>query len=285
MIVRLIATLLLALMSALAHALPEESRTPGGVAIVPLPTSQAPLRVTTADGQRVAVVRDGERWSAVFGVPLSAALGPHRLRVHTATDVQEVAVEIKAKQYRTQHLKVSPRHVDPAPDDLRRITRERERTTAALMRFSEQRPANFALQAPVAGVRSDSFGSRRVFNGQPRNPHSGMDIAAPKGTPIYAPADGVVVDVGDFFFNGNTVFIDHGHGLITMYCHLETISVQIGDQLERGKLIGKVGATGRVTGPHLHWGVALNGAMVDPALLLVEPEDDANAQDAERSKR
>jgi murein DD-endopeptidase MepM/ murein hydrolase activator NlpD len=251
-----------------AVVLPKESRVPGGVALVPVPgTDIAPNVIFNT--HRVAVVRKDDRWIAVVGIPLAEKPGELKLKVSTPTGTVEVPFAIKDKSYRTQKITVkNQRHVDPNPTDLKRISGETQRSDAALSKFTATAAPSLQLMSPVEGVRSDSYGSRRVFNGQPRNPHSGMDIAAPKGTPIRSPAAGTVVEAGDFFFNGNTLYIDHGDGLVTMYCHLDTIKVKLGDRLAPGDIIGTVGATGRVTGPHLHWGVALNRAMVDPALFL-----------------
>jgi murein DD-endopeptidase MepM/ murein hydrolase activator NlpD len=251
--------------------LPRESRVPGGIAYVEVPGVALPP-VVMADGHRAPVIRRGDRWVAIVGIPLAAEVGERKLIVRTETGRFDVPFHVSDKRYRTQHLTIKDqRQVEPNPEDLARIKAETERSDKALSLYTtDGSPAALSLSAPVDGVRSDSYGSRRYFNGQPRSPHSGMDIAAAKGTPIRAPAAGKVVEAGDFFFNGNTLYIDHGNGLVTMYCHLDKLQVKVGDQLERGQVIGTVGATGRVTGPHLHWGVALNRAMVDPALFLDE---------------
>ena len=264
-----------ALMPSMADAalvLPKNSAVPGGVLTfkVDAPPDRAP--VVTLDGNRAMVVRDGNAWVAVVGIPLSTQPGKVAVEVHSGMDAPvKREFEISSKAYKEQRLKVSKKHVDLAKTDLTRVNDEKSRIQDALGTFTDEVPASLRLAQPVPGVRSSSYGLRRFFNDQPRNPHTGMDIAAPTGTPIAAPADGRVADAGDFFFNGNTVFLDHGQGLVTMYCHLSAIGVKPGQVVKQGDVIGKVGATGRVTGPHLHWGVTLNRTMVDPALFL-EPE-------------
>lgn len=252
----------------LAGTLPHESRVPGGIALVPIPGGEEAPTVMY-DGHRTAVLRQEGKWMAVVGIPLAAKVGAQKLQVIAPTGRLEVSFDLADRRYRTQRLTLkNQRQVEPLKSDLERIEKEQARSNAALSLFTVADTPELSLAAPVAGVRSDSFGSRRIFNGQPRNPHSGMDIAAATGTPIHAPAAGKVVEAGNFFFNGNTLYIDHGFGLVTMYCHLDSIAVKVGDAVSPGALLGTVGATGRVTGPHLHWGVALNRAMVDPELFL-----------------
>jgi murein DD-endopeptidase MepM/ murein hydrolase activator NlpD len=137
-----------------------------------------------------------------------------------------------------------------------------------MSRWTDEQPETLRMQQPIPGVRSSSFGMRRIFNGESRNPHSGMDIAAPVGTPVRVPLAGTVIDTGNYFFNGNTVFVDHGRGMISMYCHLSAIDVKPGERVAVGTTLGAVGMTGRVTGPHLHWGLSLNRAWVDPELFV-----------------
>lgn len=252
-----------------AAPLPAARAVPGGVALFAVGAAEQPPPVVWFGDRRVLVRESAGQWIAVVGIPLAREPGEASLRIEPARGPpRELRFRIEARPYATQQLRVAPRHVDLAPADAERAQRERDRIRALLGAWSEPGPATLQMALPVEGQRSSPFGLRRVFNGQPRNPHSGLDLAAPMGTPVLAPAPGRVVDVGDYFFNGLSVFVDHGHGLLTMYCHLSAVEVRVGDVVDTGTRLGAVGATGRVTGPHLHWGVALNGALVDPELLL-----------------
>ncbi|HEX7375335.1 MAG TPA: peptidoglycan DD-metalloendopeptidase family protein, partial [Steroidobacteraceae bacterium] len=258
---------------------PVESRVPGGIVLIDLGAAPSEPGPVMYNGYRAPVVRTGATWTAVIGISLATAPGPQSARLvgSDGKEPRSLPFVVGPKQYAEQRLTVKDqRKVDPNPDDLVRIERESARTDRALGAFTTDFTPPWRMPPPVPGERSSSFGLRRYFNGQSRNPHSGMDIAAATGTPIHSPAAGRVADAGDFFFNGNTVFVDHGHGVVTMYCHLSRIDVKPGEVVAAGTVLGLVGATGRVTGPHLHWGIGINRAMVDPALFL-PPVADATA--------
>lgn len=258
---------------------PHPLAVPGGVARLSLGPAATRPTVHVRQGDvdvPVLVLGDAIEWTAVVGIPLAAAVGDAFVTVKTAAkgadSTRQVHYTVAPKQYKEQRLNVAPSTVDLSAEDQARFERERDHQTGVMATFTEQ-PAGVALpslrmQVPVPGRRSSSFGLRRIFNGQSRNPHSGMDIAAPTGTPIHAPLPARVIDTGEYFFNGGTVWLDHGQGLLSMVCHLSAIDAAVGDVLQAGQALGKVGATGRVTGPHLHWGVMLNRTMVDPALFV-----------------
>ncbi|CAN5514668.1 M23 family metallopeptidase [soil metagenome] len=253
-----------------ADVWPNALQVPGGIARLSLgPAAERP--VAHAGDVPLLVLGDVIEWTALVGIALSAVPGQASITVQLEGGGQrQVAYTVASKRYREQRLKVAPGTVDLSPENEARYERERAHQEKVMATFSTPLPdaASLRMQVPVPGRRSSSFGLRRVFNGQSRNPHSGMDIAASTGTPIVSPLPATVIDTGDYFFNGNTVWLDHGGGLLSMVCHLSAIGVKPGDRLNTGERLGAVGATGRVTGPHLHWGVMLNRAMVDPALFL-----------------
>ena len=251
-------------------AQPRQSLVPGGIAMIELDPNDTrgylfhkkPVLVTQIDGKSVAVI----------GLPLSLSVGEQFIEKSDATQVHRKYFEVAAKQYSTQHIEIKDkRKVNPYASDMDRILAEKKRKQNARTHYSEAEvDVNFLL--PVKGTQTGSFGRRRVFNGQARRPHSGMDIAASTGTPILAPSAGTVIELGDFFFSGNLIYIDHGQGLISMFAHLSEIDVTLGERISKGQMIGKVGATGRVTGPHLHWSLGLNGSWIDPALFFAAPD-------------
>lgn len=260
-------------MLATAMALPRHSPVPGGIAVVPLNLEAAEPPTVRHDGRVIMVVRKGDAWVAVVGIPLETPAGVQTLQIQRASGVEhQQTFTVHEKQYREEWLTLkNKRMVHPNQQDRERIARDRARITTALARRTAAVLMEEPFLVPVDGRFTSPFGLRRFFNRQPRRPHSGLDIAAPQGTPVRVPAPGRVVETDHFFFNGKTVFIEHGQGLVTMYCHLERIDVEPGEHVERGAMLGTVGMTGRVTGAHLHWGVSLNRTMVDPLLFL--PED------------
>ena len=239
---------------------------PGGVAVVDLGDAAAKPAARFQDKPVLVVREDGQRWLAVVGVPLTVEPGEQRIELD---DGRRLSFTVGDRDYQQQHITLKNKEqVNPSPANLKRIDRELAEQTAAYRQFSTRQPSNLLFDKPVAGPLSSPFGLRRFFNGEERNPHSGLDFAVPAGTPVKAPAAGRVILVGDYFFNGRTVFVDHGQGLISMFCHLSQIGVKVGDELARGAVLGKVGATGRATGPHLHWNVSLNDARVDPSIFI-----------------
>ena len=239
---------------------------PGGVAVVDLGAGETAPNVRYQDKPVLVIKEDQQRWIAIVGVPLSVKPGSQQISINGS---QTLSFQVGNKHYTEQRITIkNQQQVNPNAANLKRIQRELAEQTHAYQQFSPRQPSNLLLDKPVNGPLSSPFGLRRFFNGEERNPHSGLDFAASRGTSIKAPAAGKVILVSDYFFNGKTVFVDHGQGLISMFCHLSVIGVKVGDELPRGGVLGKVGATGRATGPHLHWNVSLNDARVDPAIFI-----------------
>lgn len=259
-----------------AFVLPDHTPVPGGIVILQLPESIAPTNSNPSawfQGNRVMLIKNSNTdnaWAAIVGIPLSAKPGSHQVAIFSEQQGKQlVNFEVEPKTYKEQRITLTnKRQVNPLSADLERIKKEKSIMIAAFKDWKTELLPSLTLSKPTTGPYSSPFGLRRFFNDQPRKPHSGLDIAAPEGTPIKAPAEAIVTVTGDFFFNGKTVLLDHGHGLVTMYCHMSQIDVAEGDHVKLDDTIGLVGKTGRVTGPHLHWSVSLNNARIDPNLLM-----------------
>ena len=271
LIPRAILFILILLTSHSVHAFPEQALVPGGIALLQLPHYKQDTKVYFED-KRIAVFPHENNWVAMAGIGLSAKPGDYEFSIRQADGLNvKSKITVKYKKYDEQHLTIkNKRKVNPNKDDSKRIAAESKRKKKAKTLFSETRP-HVDFIWPVTGRISSIFGLRRFFNEQERRPHGGLDIAADEGTPIKATADGTVIDSGDFFFSGNMIYLDHGQGIISLYAHLSAISVKPGDIVKQGDIIGKVGQTGRVTGPHLHFAIMTNQVAIDPVFML--PKD------------
>lgn len=256
-----------------AQSLPQENPVPGGIVIVAVGLDTEPAPPVYYDNQRVLVIAHAGKWRAVVGVPLTSAPGPQVIRAGDPGGRQrEFSFTVQPKEYPEQRITLKDkRMVEPSAKDLARIEREQKVIRRVFAFWTDLPLKSLEFQVPARGRLSSVFGLRRFFNDEPRQPHSGIDIAGPVGTPVAAPLAGTVAEIGEYFFNGKTVFIDHGQGLVSMFNHLSRVTVERGARVERGAKIGEIGMTGRVTGPHLHWTVILNNSRVDPTLFL--PKD------------
>lgn len=217
--------------------------------------------------------RDGRSWIALAGVDVEGPVGSSTLRIterlaNGATRELSQAIEIHPAHYRTGSLSVPPKFVEPGPDELKQITADSEVKAKAFAASAAEPLWRGSFHAPVRATPTDSFGTRRTFNGKLASIHRGMDFRAPKGTVVRAANSGVVVLARPLYYEGNCVIIDHGLGLYTLSMHFSRIDVHEGQRVAAGDRLGLSGATGRVTGPHLHWAVRWQGAYLDPAKLL-----------------
>lgn len=253
-----------------SHALPQQALVPGGIALLKIPDYSQDTKVYFKN-KRAAVFPYEDSWVAMAGIGLSTKPGDYNFSVKQADGTStNSSITIKYKKYDEQHLTIkNKRKVNPNKEDNERIVSESKRKKKAKKQFTETLP-DVGFIWPVSGRISSIFGLRRFFNEQERRPHSGLDIAGEEGTPIKATANGTVIDAGDFFFSGNMIYLDHGQGIISLYAHLSKISVKPGDVVKQGDIIGNLGQTGRVTGPHLHFAIITNQTLIDPVLMLPE---------------
>jgi murein DD-endopeptidase MepM/ murein hydrolase activator NlpD len=250
---------------------------PGELVVVTLSFEEAPTSVHVSAFDRTAaaaVNRDGT-WQALVGIDLEQQPGTHLITVEarTASGSRRLTRElvVQPKRFATRRLRVAPDFVDPPATLRARIESEGAFLQEVYADSSATRLWREPFLRPVPQAANSRFGTRSVFNGKPRSPHGGTDFASGAGTPVKAPNAGRIVAARDLFFSGNTVIIDHGLGVFSLLAHLSRLDVREGDTIEAGRVVGLVGATGRVTGPHLHWALRISGARVDPmgALTLL----------------
>lgn len=250
----------------------------GQILVVKVPAEEETARVQgTFLGRTVHFFQDArpgepKGFVGLLGIDMQDEPGPHELAIQVVNAEHSRAltyrVEVLKEKFRVEHLKLPKDKVDLDEQGLARWKAEQEHVREALAADSQNKLWQPSFVEPVSGKRTGIFGSVRIMNGQARSPHNGEDIGAPTGTDVAATNDGVVRLTVDHIFSGKGIFLDHGLGFYSMYFHLSEVLVKEGETVKTGQTIGKVGATGRATGPHLHWGVKLNGARVNPYALL-----------------
>jgi len=256
-----------------------EQATPGGIIMISIAEIDQEAPKAFFNNKRVAMTKSNTHWLALIGIPLSAKLGEHKITLEMKGTDKNLTFKVFDKIYPAQYLTIKKKRMVTGftKADLKKINSDKKEMTAAKSTWTEQTIDTHFIP-PVDGRLSSLFGLKRFFNNIAKRPHNGLDIAAKTGTPIIAPASAKVINTGNFYFNGNTVFLDHGQGLLSAYLHMDTITVKEGQKVKQGDMLGTVGETGRVTGPHLHWIVYLNKTPIDPALFIPNDIERLNAK-------
>ena len=264
-------------------AAPPHASRQGDVIVLTATTTQPvdQMRARAFDRDLATVRLDATTWQTLVGVDIDTKPGAYTVAFEatspTAAITAMTQVTVTTRQFGRRVLTVDDAFVNPPAPVMTRITREALELEKLWTQSEPRRLWTSSFVRPVPGRVNGAFGSRSVFNGEARQPHGGADFLSPTGTPIHAPNDGRVLLARDLYFTGNTVVIDHGLGVFSLLAHLSVVGVREGDVVMRGEIIGQVGATGRVTGPHLHWAVRMNGARVDPVVVLTAVGQDPSA--------
>ncbi len=259
--------------NAFAVQLPNQESVPGGIVKLNLnipADSSSVFPQAYFQEKKLLVYPSSGNYYALIGIPLKLKPGSYEIKYTDHNGSSKVkSFIVKNKKYNISRIKIKNNNmVNPDPKTQEKIISELTNIGSAVNTYTQDLPHSLILRQPVSGIPTTSFGAQRIINDQLKDPHTGMDIAAATSTPVYAAASGKVVLADNFYLPGNMVALDHGRGLVTMYAHLSEILVKPGEIIKRGDILGKVGSTGRVTGPHLHWTVRLNETPVNPALFL-----------------
>jgi len=250
---------------------------PGEVVLLTIEADRGPVTVRAFNKTWAAYAVDPHHWRALVGVDLETKPGHYSASIHAGPETTDYPLDVQRRVFPVRRLTVNPDLVNPPPEAMPRIEAEARHLHELWAGTAPQRLWTKPFVRPVPDQANSAFGTRSVYNGEARPPHTGADFLSPAGRPIKAPNAGRVVLAAPQYFSGNTVIVDHGLGLFSMFAHLSEIDVKLGDSVEAGQVVGKVGATGRVTGPHLHWTVRLNDARVDPLSLLYVLGEPANS--------
>lgn len=272
---REIVLLALAALAALGLTAPPQKVTassatarPGDVVRLTVAGAAEPVRIRAFGRDIPAYPIADSRQEALIGVDLEVPPGPGAIEIESGEQHATYPLRVVARRFASRRLTVDPAFVNPPASELPRIERERKELEDLWRTVTPERFWEGPFASPVPEPANSAFGTRTILNGQPRSPHAGADFSSAAGTPVTSPNAGRVVVADALYYTGNTIVVDHGLGLYSLFAHLTDLRARAGDAVKTGDVIGTVGSTGRVTGPHLHWSVRLNGARIDPVVLL-----------------